>query len=48
MEIIVLEDIRESGVLPSEIGVDPKSLFVELAKRGVEIIETSQVTSLLR
>jgi lysine 6-dehydrogenase len=41
-------DIPKKGVLPPEVGIKPSNLFDELAKRGVKIIETSQVTSQLR
>lgn len=43
-QMLAKGEILDKGVLPPEIGVTPEPFFAELAKRGVKISETIQIS----
>lgn len=43
-QMLAKGEILDKGVLPPEIGITPEPFFAELAKRGVKILETTQIS----
>ncbi|MFQ6068385.1 MAG: saccharopine dehydrogenase family protein [Candidatus Bathyarchaeia archaeon] len=46
-QMLAKGEIMKKGVLPAELAVEPEPFFVELAKRGVKILETSQTSHVI-
>ncbi|UCH31410.1 MAG: saccharopine dehydrogenase NADP-binding domain-containing protein [Candidatus Bathyarchaeota archaeon] len=46
-QMLAKDEELSGGIFPMELGIDSSPLFVQLAKRGVEILETCQTSHLL-
>jgi len=46
-QMLAKEEIKEKGVLPSELAIEPQPFIAQLARRGIKIHETVTRTSVL-